>query len=444
MKRFFNIFIFTLAALISMPCAFSIIDGAPVAAAQSKKKAKAKSKNKKKSKKKKSNNAKRSQTTVSRELQQTNQEITTTRQAIDKNKRRTRQNLDRLNNLDAQITRQQTTINSLNVRLDTINEAISRAEDSIHSIEVDIAVLRGELKNNLRDLRSRRRRINSLAFIFSAADFNSATHRYEYIQQTRNARDRRINQLHLLQTQLTTRRTALTKLRDLHNSTLNQLSVAQQVMEVQQGQARDLARQLRSESSNLQQILAEKQRRARQLDAELNRVIDANLRGTQTRKPQNSSGQTPNNPSTRSGTAQADRKLSGSFLSNKGRLLFPVSGKYTITSTFGRPTHQGIAIKNNGIHISVAPGTKARAVFDGVVISSLILQGVHNVVTIRHGDYITTYAGLANTNVSKGQKVKTGQNIGTIYTNSNDDNRTELYFEIRHKREKLNPLLWVK
>ena len=58
-------------------------------------------------------------------------------------------------------------------------------------------------------------------------------------------------------------------------------------------------------------------------------------------------------------TAAAERALSGSFQSNKGRLLFPVAGSYRIVGTFGRTDHpsiKGVQVQNSGIDIEAAGG----------------------------------------------------------------------------------------
>ncbi len=438
----------------------SIAEG-PVAAMSKAKKTSGKSKTRKKSSGKRNSSSKtsktRTQSVVNRERRQTEQEIKQTRQAINENTRKTRQNLDRLNNLDAQISRQESTISSLSTRLDTINTRISYSEDSIAAIEGQVAQLRSELREDLRGMRSHRRRVNSLAFIFSAQDFNTASHRYSYLRQLRTARSRKIAALRDALALLDARRAALLTLQQQHSSTLTQLNMARQMMETQQGQARQLARQLSAEGRSLQQILAEKRRRAQQLDAELNRIIEAEAQAAaaaeRKRQQRNNTASTSGNTSSgnsgrqtggKTGTAEADRRLSGPFSSNKGRLLFPVAGNYTITGTFGRSTRHGMAIDNSGIDISVAPGTKARAVFDGTVTSVFMMPTYHNVVIIRHGGYLTVYAGLTGITIAKGQQVRSGQNIGTIWTNPDADNRTELHFEVRHERTKLNPLQWVR
>jgi len=145
--------------------------------------------------------------------------------------------------------------------------------------------------------------------------------------------------------------------------------------------------------------------------------------------------------------AEADRKLTGSFTDNKGRLLFPVAGQYKIVGIFGRTSHPDLSrveVNNSGIDIEVPAGAKARAVFDGEVSSVFRVNGYHNVVMLRHGSYLTVYAGIDRLDVRKGDKVKAGQTLGSIFTDADDDNRTILHFEVRREREKLNPTDWVK
>jgi septal ring factor EnvC (AmiA/AmiB activator) len=46
-------------------------------------------------------------------------------------------------------------------------------------------------------------------------------------------------------------------------------------------------------------------------------------------------------------------------------------------------------------------------------------------------------------NVKVGQKVKTKDNIGTIYSDPEDGNKTELYFQVWKDRNIHNPENWL-
>lgn len=145
--------------------------------------------------------------------------------------------------------------------------------------------------------------------------------------------------------------------------------------------------------------------------------------------------------------ADDSRSLSGSFSSNKGRLLFPVAGKYNVVGRFGRSRHADLSrveIDNPGIDIEIPAGGNARAVYDGMVSSIFFMDGYHNIVMVRHGEYLTVYANIDRLSVKKGDRVAAGQTLGHVYSDTSDNNRTILHFEVRRERDKLNPLEWVK
>ena len=64
------------------------------------------------------------------------------------------------------------------------------------------------------------------------------------------------------------------------------------------------------------------------------------------------------------------------------------------------------------------------------------------IVVINHGKYYTVYAKLASVNVKEGQEIDTREAIGTVLTN--DEDETEVHFEIWKVQQKQNPELWLK
>lgn len=152
-------------------------------------------------------------------------------------------------------------------------------------------------------------------------------------------------------------------------------------------------------------------------------------------------------PTTPHATAESTKKLTGTFESNKGKLLFPVTGKYKIVRPFGRHKHPDlpyVVTDNSGIDIETEPGSEARAIFEGKVSAIFHQPGYNTIIMIRHGKYLTIYANLTDIMVKNGEELHQGQPVGKIYADPDDDNRTILHFEIRREKEKLNPSLWVK
>ena len=134
-----------------------------------------------------------------------------------------------------------------------------------------------------------------------------------------------------------------------------------------------------------------------------------------------------------------DRKLSGSFEANRGRLPMPITGGYRVVSHFGQYNVEGlkgVKLDNKGINILGQPGARARSIYDGEVSAVFGFSG-SMVVMVRHGSYISVYCNLSSVSVSRGQKVSTRQALGTV----GRDNI--LQFQLRHNMSKLNPESWL-
>lgn len=134
-----------------------------------------------------------------------------------------------------------------------------------------------------------------------------------------------------------------------------------------------------------------------------------------------------------------DRKQSGSFEANRGRLPMPITGAYRVVSHFGQYNVEGlkgVKLDNKGINILGQPGARARSIYDGEVSAVFGFSG-SMVVMVRHGSYISVYCNLSSVSVSRGQKVSTRQALGTV----GRDNI--LQFQLRHNMSKLNPESWI-
>jgi murein DD-endopeptidase MepM/ murein hydrolase activator NlpD len=71
------------------------------------------------------------------------------------------------------------------------------------------------------------------------------------------------------------------------------------------------------------------------------------------------------------------------------------------------------------------------------------VPGSNQSVIIKHGNYRTVYSNLATLYVKVGDKVSTKQKIGKVYTDTENDNKTELYFMLYKDTEIQNPEIWL-
>ena len=63
---------------------------------------------------------------------------------------------------------------------------------------------------------------------------------------------------------------------------------------------------------------------------------------------------------------------------------------------------------------------------------------------LRHGEYLTVYAGLTEVAVKKGDKVKADDTLGKVMPSVADGANSRLHFEVRHEKDKLNPEEWLR
>ena len=376
--------------------------------------------------------------------------------------------LNSLNSLNADIRQQDATVHRLRTHIDSLGTAITSTSDSIAILESNLNDLRTAYAKALRSLQPSAGEMDAIAFVFSAGSFSEAYSRVRYLNRFSEWRRRKAADIDQAIDRISQRRQHLTGLRHQQDKACRQAEEARRSLSLKQNESEKLVTNLRRQGTQLKAELARQKKQAQALDRELDRIIAAEqqriAREEAARKAKEAkntktttrttSSDTPSaraiassRAETRSAATTSATQLSGSFSANKGQLLFPVSGRYKIVRQFGRqphPTQRHVVTDNSGIDIEVPTGTSARAVFDGTVSAIFRQDGFNTIVMLRHGKYLTVYAGLSACNVRQGQHIKAGHLLGSIHSDPADDNRTILHFEVRDERQKLNPILWVK
>lgn len=131
----------------------------------------------------------------------------------------------------------------------------------------------------------------------------------------------------------------------------------------------------------------------------------------------------------------------------KGRLPRPVAGEFRVVSQFGRqslPDMPDVVYDNPGIDAEVAKGSSALAVYPGKVSAVYVVPGFSTVVILSHNGYYTVYGNIASPSVKMGDNVKQGQGLGRLAEDADNPSKSSIHFEVWRKRDKLNPLSWIR
>jgi len=131
------------------------------------------------------------------------------------------------------------------------------------------------------------------------------------------------------------------------------------------------------------------------------------------------------------------------FVRIKGHLTWPNEG--AVVSLFGRQKHPRFDtyIMRKGIEIDASLEEAVRAVHEGVVVYANWFKGYGMIIILDHGDdYYSVYGHLSKLLVSVGEKAGREYTIGTVGETGLSEGK-RLYFEIRHRGEPMDPLLWL-
>ena len=128
----------------------------------------------------------------------------------------------------------------------------------------------------------------------------------------------------------------------------------------------------------------------------------------------------------------------------QGLLDWPVRGKVVLE--FGMQKHPrfGTTTMSNGIEIAADEGSNVQAVFGGQVVFAEWFKGYGKSIILLHpGGYYTLYAHNQDLLVQRGETVQKGQVIAHVGSTGSLTG-AGLYFEIRDKKQAVNPTGWLK
>lgn len=334
----------------------------------------------------------------------------------------------------------------LNVRSELIKVTNQQANLLTRRIKINERNI-SDQRNELKDLKSEYAEMiqksyaskslqNRLMFLFSSESFLQAYKRVQYLKQYARYRRKQGKAI-----------SEKTKLLQQLNQTLidekatkllliEENRAVQQQLEKERKEQQSLIKTLKRKERSLASQISKKEKQRKAIDKEINRLIREAIAASN-----RAAGKKGNK--TFQLTPEA-KLIASNFKANKGRLPWPLE-KGVVIQGFGRQRHPVVkttTIQSNGVVLATEPLAQVRAVFEGEVMSVIVIKGSNPSVLIRHGNFITLYTNLAKLYVKKGEKVKAKQSIGEVFTNK-QTGKTQLQFGIFNNVQALNPKDWV-
>ncbi|MBQ6912099.1 MAG: peptidoglycan DD-metalloendopeptidase family protein [Bacteroidales bacterium] len=311
-------------------------------------------------------------------------------------------------------------INRLQARYDTLSLYYGR-------------LIRGSYKN--RDSRM------WYMYVLSSESMGQAFRRFGYLRSLSAQMSGQALKIRETSARLEVEKERLTTLRNDADEMRRKVVKERASLQDEEAESSRLVNQLSKDRKKYQQQLQEKNRQKEALNRKIADLIRAQQEaaakaaGKGKAKGGKAGGKTT--------STEIDAKLSGEFAANKGRLPWPVEG--AVVERFGKhkhPVYTNVDLpQNNGVTLTVKRGAEAKAVFNGTVTQIVVLPGYNQCVLVSHGEYFTLYSKLKTVNVKAGDKVVTGQTVGTVDTIGGED---QFHFELWKGSTPQNPENWLR
>ena len=336
--------------------------------------------------------------------------------------------------------------------LSLVRKRIADRKALVAESDKEIAVIEADIRGRKAEVARIQGRLDTLSFYYGRLVRNAYKNRdsriwYMYILSSRNLGQawRRYSYLRDLSAQMNIQARKIKETRTELETEMEQLERKQaeareararrqqevNKLQKEESESQALVNKLNKDKKRYQNELAAKRKQVEALNREIERIIRAAMESKGTRK------------GGKKQSAPIDYKLGNEFSSNKGKLPWPAEGP--VIDHYGQhyhPVFKNVKLPfNNGMTIGLSKGTAVKAVFNGTVKQIVVMPGYNQCVLVQHGNYFSFYCKLGSVSVKPGDKVKTGQVLGTVDTIAGE---TALHFQIWEGRSPQNPELWLR
>lgn len=352
---------------------------------------------------------------------------------ITENKANTQKTMTKINLLQAEIKERKVVINTLNAEVNSINRQLSTLRTEIAMQERQLEALKKEYSALMYHQYYKKGKWDNLLFVLSADNVAQSYRRYRYIKQYSEYCTQKATEISLVQKELDEKLAEAERIRQERVEVLNARKQESAKLQTEKNQQDKLVKGLKKKQKELNAQLKKQQEIANKLNSQIEQKI------AEEAKKSGSKG------GSEYALTKEEKLVSGNFEKNQHRLPWPVD-KGLVVGAFGiqpHPVLEHVTTNNKGIYIQSPKGTKARCVFEGEVTQVFSIPGSNTTVIVKHGLYRTVYSNLSKVVVKAGDKVKSKQEIGTIYSDPDEDDKTVLYFQVWKDKAVQNPEIWL-
>ena len=328
--------------------------------------------------------------------------------------------------IQRRVTDRKALIGELDKKIAVINDQMTAKQREINRLQKELDTLRTYHENLIRNTYKNRDRKVWFMYLLSSESIGQGYRRFAFLKSLSGAVREQAGKIREKQDELQAERAKMADIKaELQANRLERESEYRKLQR-EEKQSKEDIRKLAKTEKQYRADLAAKRKEVEKLDKEIQKILRSTVAEQKKDK------------------TKVDTALSDQFAKNKGKLPWPVK-QGVITERFGvhnHPVYTNLKLPDNpGVTISTTKNAEVFCVFDGEVRKIVVMPGYNQCVLVQHGSYFTFYCKLGKVSVKSGQKLKTGDKIGTLEA---DGNASSLHFQVWNGTQKQNPEQWLK
>ena len=331
------------------------------------------------------------------------------------------------------ISNRKSLVNEADRRVRQYSDSIYLAQREINRLQARIDTLTSHYAKLVRSAYKNRDARVWYMYMLASDNLGQAFRRFGYFRNLSSQMKSEAKDIRVMQEELEGKKQRLTAMKAEAEALKAERVKELEKLKKDEAKADSVVKKLQKDKKKYQNQLASKKKEVNALNRQIAKLIEEAMKTDDPKKQKSSSKK----------SAPVDMKLDGEFSKNKGKLPWPADGP--VVGTFGKhyhPVYKNLELPaNNGIDVALAKGSDVKAVFDGTVTQVITMPGYNQCVLVQHGNYFTLYCKMKSVSVKVGEKVKTGQKLGTIDT---INGQTQLHFEVWKGSTPQNPESWLR
>lgn len=353
-------------------------------------------------------------------------EITKTRQDIQKHQDKERNKAKRISSLEKEMSLTSQLINKLTRVERYTRSQINKLEQFIPENEKMLETYLNRYEKRVVEV-YKKGSPTSLVKLLSSSTWRQAVYRIHYLKIVSDIEKTMQDSIELLLVDISNQKSnldvALIKNTSAKNDKTKQQALLTKTKRITQNELKDI----KKNKKELEKYLDEKREGLKQLEAVRQQLLNDKNKGLREKRIRE----------------QQEYLNTKQFAELKGQLLWPIEGK--IIANFGSQWNAKLktTTDNPGIDIEGIPYSPVKAVLNGIVTTITFIRGYGTTIIIDHGDgFYTVYTHVTDLQVHIDGEVKSRDIIA--YTGDADAvNGSKLHFEIWGNQKKLDPEKWL-